>query len=178
MMVLAMFLLVTGAMVSFVGSVMFLVAAFRESALWGLAVIFLPFASLVFLIKYWSDVKRAFLVQLLGMLLGLLGFGTGVATGLGSYGERMPFLEALVSEEDEAGAAWAESPRGGAEPERPDAAEPRSSYVGLTLAEVRERLGAPPRVLTAGGVTTYFYPEVEIVSEDGVTVTAEAVPAR
>lgn len=50
-------LLVAAGLASLVGGVMFTVAAFRRSTLWGLAVILIPFAGLVFLAKHWQDVK-------------------------------------------------------------------------------------------------------------------------
>jgi len=57
---------------------MMLIAAFRESVLWGLACLFLPIVSLFFLIVHWSEAKRAFVVQLLGvgfLLAGLISAG-------------------------------------------------------------------------------------------------------
>ena len=50
-----------------VGGITFLIAAFRESILWGLAVVFLPFASLIFLITNWSRAKGGFFLQLYGI---------------------------------------------------------------------------------------------------------------
>ena len=50
MSILIMVLIVVGFMISLVGSIMFLVVAFRQSVPWGLAVLLLPFAALVFLL--------------------------------------------------------------------------------------------------------------------------------
>lgn len=52
---------------------MIIVKAFRVSTGWGLAVIFLPFASLLFIINHWSDTKNAFLGGLAGMVLVVMG---------------------------------------------------------------------------------------------------------
>jgi hypothetical protein len=79
---LGVLLLVLSAIVSLVGSVMFAVAAFRVSVVWGLLVLFVPFAALFFVIKYWAQAKRGFLVGLAGSalaLIGFLAFGAGVA---------------------------------------------------------------------------------------------------
>jgi hypothetical protein len=79
---LGVLLLVISAIVSLTGSVMFTIAAFRVSVVWGLLVLFVPFAALFFLIKYWAQAKRGFLVGLAGSalaLIGFLAFGAGVA---------------------------------------------------------------------------------------------------
>jgi hypothetical protein len=55
------------------GALFFIIAAFREGILWGLAVIFLPFMQLVFLIVAWPRAKGAFFIQLYGVGLLLLG---------------------------------------------------------------------------------------------------------
>lgn len=72
-------LLVFACLVSLVGGVMMLVAAFRESALWGLAVMFIPFASFVFLFLHWDRAKTPFLVSLAG---AGLAFGAMLGGGL------------------------------------------------------------------------------------------------
>ena len=51
------------------GAVMLLVAAFRESILWGVACLLLPIVSLFFLIVHWREAKGGFFVQLAGLLL-------------------------------------------------------------------------------------------------------------
>lgn len=57
---------VVGVLLLLVGGISFLVAAFRESAVWGLACLFLPLASLAFLILHWARSKDAFFLQLYG----------------------------------------------------------------------------------------------------------------
>jgi hypothetical protein len=79
---LGVVLLVLSAIVSLIGSVLFAVAAFRVSVVWGLLVLFVPFAGLFFLVKYWAQAKRGFLVGLAGSavaLVGFLAFSAGVA---------------------------------------------------------------------------------------------------
>lgn len=67
-------LLVVAGILSLVGTVMFAVAAFRVSLVWGLLVLFVPFAGLVFLVKYWGQAKRGFLVGLAGSTVGVIAF--------------------------------------------------------------------------------------------------------
>jgi hypothetical protein len=68
--VIAMWL---GLILLFVGGLVFIIAAFRESILWGLAVLFLPFVSLIFLILHWQRAKDGFFIQIYGLLAVLLG---------------------------------------------------------------------------------------------------------
>ena len=62
-----------GLLLMLVGAVFFIVAAFRESVLWGLGVLFLPFVSLVFLILAWPRAKGPFFIQLYGFAAILIG---------------------------------------------------------------------------------------------------------
>jgi hypothetical protein len=55
------------------GGLVFVVKAFRESVLWGLGVLLLPFVSLVFLVLHWRQAKDPFLLQLIGLGVMLLG---------------------------------------------------------------------------------------------------------
>jgi hypothetical protein len=98
--------LVVGYLISIVGGFMVVFAAFRESALWGLACLFIPFASLVFLIKFWDAGKRGFFVSLAGLGVCVIG-GVGVfitADGTSVAGE--PQTAAVV--EPVAQPAWNE----------------------------------------------------------------------
>jgi hypothetical protein len=65
---LGMILLGIGVIVSAVGGIWFLVVAFQESVLWGLCCLFVPFAALVFLIKFWDRAARPFFVQLAALV--------------------------------------------------------------------------------------------------------------
>jgi len=66
-------LLLIGFLFYFVGQIALLVAAFKESVVWGLCVLIIPFAALVFLIKCWEAAKQPFLVAIMGG--GLIGAG-------------------------------------------------------------------------------------------------------
>ena len=70
---------ITLASVALVGGALLLCAAsvwncfvwFRQSVLWLLLCLFVPFASLVFLVKFWSEAKRPFFLGLAGSVLVL-----------------------------------------------------------------------------------------------------------
>ena len=59
-------LIVLGIVIFLIGGFCFLVAAFRESVLWGLACLVIPVVQLFFLIIYWPKARGPFLFQLLG----------------------------------------------------------------------------------------------------------------
>jgi hypothetical protein len=60
-----------GIVVNVVGGIWFFVLAFRESILWGLGCIFVPFVALFFLVKHWKDAARPLLLCVLGAILFL-----------------------------------------------------------------------------------------------------------
>ena len=62
-----------GLLLLLVGSLFFIIAAFREGILWGLAVMVLPIVPLIFLIVHWHRAKGPFFVQLYGLAAVLLG---------------------------------------------------------------------------------------------------------
>jgi len=66
-------LVVTGLLVSLVGSVWGIILAFRTSIWWRLAWLFLPFAALIFLIAHFRQAKGATLTLLVGTLLLVAG---------------------------------------------------------------------------------------------------------
>lgn len=77
-------LLFLGLLISTIGSIIGIVDAFRVSTLWGLLSFFIPFALLVFCIKFWNERKwaRNALITMLGglgmVLLSFLGGGLSV----------------------------------------------------------------------------------------------------
>lgn len=64
---IASLLAIVGLVLLLVGGIAFIIAAFRESILWGLGVLFLPFVSLIFLVLNWSRAKQPFFLQLYGV---------------------------------------------------------------------------------------------------------------
>ena len=67
-------LILLGLVIFIVGGFLFLVAAFRESVLWGLACLFIPIVQLFFLIVHWPEARKPFFVQLLAFVLIIVGF--------------------------------------------------------------------------------------------------------
>jgi hypothetical protein len=53
--------------VAFVGFIMVVVAAFRESPMWGLGVLFVPLVILIYAIMFWEDAKKGFLLYIGGV---------------------------------------------------------------------------------------------------------------
>ncbi len=60
-------LLVLGSILALVGSLLFLIDAFRVHWGWGLGALFFPPANIVCLIKHWTATKRGFLISLLAL---------------------------------------------------------------------------------------------------------------
>lgn len=60
------------SLANFVGAIMMISAAFEVSVPWGLLVIFVPFANLVFLIQHWADARKAFFVSVTAIGLSIL----------------------------------------------------------------------------------------------------------
>ena len=67
-------LIYIGGLISFVGGIMLLVVAFKNSVWWGLGSLFIPFVSLIFVILNWQDAKKSFFISLAGTVLMFIGF--------------------------------------------------------------------------------------------------------
>lgn len=61
-------LFIVGLIISTFAGIWFLVVAFRQSVLWGLGCLLVPFVSLIFLIIHWSEAKRPFVWSLIALL--------------------------------------------------------------------------------------------------------------
>jgi hypothetical protein len=66
---LMLMLLVISLLAAVIGNVMILVAAFRQSFLWGVLTLLLPFVQLLFLIRHWEEAKKGFCLGMGGALL-------------------------------------------------------------------------------------------------------------
>ena len=62
-----------GMAIAFVGNVMILIAAFRDSILWGLGSLCVPLVSLIFVITHWSETRKGFFILLVGAILAGIG---------------------------------------------------------------------------------------------------------
>jgi glutaredoxin/Tfp pilus assembly protein PilN len=67
--ILSLVLIGLGVLAALAGSIVLLVAAFRESALWGLIVLFAPLGNLIFTCVHWSRAKLGFLLTVAGVLI-------------------------------------------------------------------------------------------------------------
>jgi hypothetical protein len=65
-------ILYIGLGIFIIGSIGFLIAAFRTSILWGLAVLLIAPTALFYLITHWQDSKGPFKAQVFGFLIMLL----------------------------------------------------------------------------------------------------------
>jgi hypothetical protein len=72
-------LAVLGYILAMVGGIWFLVVAFQESILWGLACMFIPFVGLVFLVMHFDRAAKPFFISLAGGILA--GIGAALAGG-------------------------------------------------------------------------------------------------
>jgi hypothetical protein len=69
MSLIAPYVIIVGVFFTVVAGLWFVVLAFKRHIGWGLAVLFVPFANLVFLIRAWSRARRPFLLSIAGMIL-------------------------------------------------------------------------------------------------------------
>ena len=66
-------IVIAGLLLVLLGYVCFVVAAFRTSVIWGLAVMFLPLVWFFFLVAEWGRAKSSFFLQLWGAAIALAG---------------------------------------------------------------------------------------------------------
>ncbi len=75
-------LIVAGSILGLVSSILLLVAGFRVSVGWGIALLFIPgLAALLFLVLHWPEARAAFLAGLAAFVLvggGAVAFAGGV----------------------------------------------------------------------------------------------------
>jgi hypothetical protein len=67
--VMAFFFVAVGVLLALISGIWFLIATFKEGFLWGLACLFIPFASLIFLILHFDKVWAPFAISCLAFLL-------------------------------------------------------------------------------------------------------------
>ncbi|MEN8162911.1 MAG: hypothetical protein ABFS37_02185 [Acidobacteriota bacterium] len=98
-----MVMMVVGGLISLAAFVWLLVIAFRESAVWGLACLFIPLAVVVYALKFWDEAKMPFFGILAGSFLGVFGgvgySMTSVNLGIEEYsdiGERVAWESPTV----------------------------------------------------------------------------------
>jgi hypothetical protein len=89
MLTLAYILVTVGGVISLAGGIILLVAAFRVSVGWGLALLFLSWLVIplvVFLVTHWAEARAGFLISIAGWVVcGVGGFvfiGSGFSTAM------------------------------------------------------------------------------------------------
>lgn len=71
--IVALLVIGAGYLTMLVASIIFLVIAFRTSFVWGLLCLFLPPSGLIFLLVHWNESRVAFLINLAGVGVCVLG---------------------------------------------------------------------------------------------------------
>lgn len=71
---LALLLILVGIVIALVSNLSVLIAAFRDSVVWGLAYLLIPGAALVFVITHWDDCRSPVLRALVGAVIMIAGF--------------------------------------------------------------------------------------------------------
>jgi uncharacterized membrane protein len=66
-------LLLVGAGIALVYGIQLIIQAFKESAMWGLIYLFVPFGALIYIIKFWDNAKKPFLMSLIAIPFYIIG---------------------------------------------------------------------------------------------------------
>lgn len=70
--------LIVGSIILLIGLLILVIQAFKQSPLWGLAVLLIPFAGIVFAVRFWEEARNGFLVFVVGLLItGVAFYGGG-----------------------------------------------------------------------------------------------------
>lgn len=75
------YIVILGLLLMLVGGVTVLAVAFRESIIWGICALFVPFAKLIFCIGHWEAVQKGVGIHILGVVVlvfGLHNWGVNV----------------------------------------------------------------------------------------------------
>ena len=73
MAILGIIFIVIGVIIGLFFGIQILILAFKESPIWGLGFIFVPFVSLIFVIMHWDKTKSPFLRGLIAIPFYLIG---------------------------------------------------------------------------------------------------------
>jgi len=96
MAILALFLMGTGYLISFVGGLWLLIKAFQENKLWGILVLFVPFASVVFILLHWDEAKKPTLCSLGGLAVVFMGAFVAGWSGASESEGALPIRQAAI----------------------------------------------------------------------------------
>ena len=73
MQIIAIAFLLVGVVIGLVYGIQLVILAFQTSILWGVCYLFVPFAALVFIVKYWDEASYPFLRSLIAIPFYLIG---------------------------------------------------------------------------------------------------------
>ena len=82
MQIIALILMAIGGIGALIFAIQLLIMAFKESILWGLGSLFIPFVILVFVIMNWQATKTPFLRYIGCLVLTVIGAVLGGASGI------------------------------------------------------------------------------------------------
>lgn len=71
-------LFIVGLIIAFAGGLWLLIVAFEKSVWWGLGCLFIPFASLLFVILNWRATWKPFVINIVGGILVVVGLGSAL----------------------------------------------------------------------------------------------------
>jgi len=66
-------LIIIGAIIALIFGIQILIIAFKESLLWGIGSLLIPFVGLIFVITHWDATKKPFLCSLIAIPFYILG---------------------------------------------------------------------------------------------------------
>ncbi len=92
-----LWLILFGWLLSIIAGIWLIIVAFKESVLWGLAVLIIPFAALFFIISHWSEAKNAFLFNLFAIAV----LGGGVTMAMQRINPENPEMQEFIKKYEE-----------------------------------------------------------------------------
>jgi hypothetical protein len=126
-------------LVNVVAGLWFLVAAFRVGILWGICVLLIPGAALVFLVMHWAEAKTPFLISLLtgiGMLALLLSSKETLQTAAKDLLAQVQVHEPIEAEAVEKGQSKSDAPPAATEVESVSDAAKSADLLALKRVEL------------------------------------------
>lgn len=170
---------VLAAIVSTVFSIWLVVIAFRKHVLWGLASLFLPFAAIVFAVKYWQESRKPFLygigtgIAATVLFVAAAVVGAGAASKHLAEGMNQEFAQEMAKMQAEMEAASRTAPAEPVSPEpAPDASpDPAPAPVPVSL---------PADVLKTAGkfvVDGFAYDPLQVTKDGYVPVSLREAPS-
>ncbi len=70
---MAFALMLVGGLLALIGTIIVVIAAFQDSFIWGLGVLLFWPVSFLFVFTHWEETKKAFLIQVAGLALVVVG---------------------------------------------------------------------------------------------------------